>query len=64
MTKYGSCIEFNPAIAIRTHNKSLETTMVKDMAFELGDDQLKTMNIIVGLNASDFTYGKCSQIIP
>ena len=32
--------------------------MVKDMSFELGDDQIKTMTILIGLNTSDFTYGK------
>ena len=58
MTKQGSCIEFNPAIAARNYTKSLEATMVKDMSFELGDDQIKTMTILIGLNTSDFTYGK------
>ena len=60
MTKQGSCIEFNPAIAARNYTKSLEATMVKDMSFELGDDQIKTMTILIGLNTSDFTYGKGS----
>ena len=27
--------------------------MVKDMSFELGDDQIKTMTILIGLNTSD-----------
>ena len=27
------------------------------MEFELGDNQLKTITLLVGLNHSDFTYG-------
>ena len=30
---------------------------ILDMEFELGDSQLKTVNLLIGLNESDFTYG-------
>lgn len=53
----GACIEFDPSHAVKTYNKTLEATMVKDMAFELGDNQLRTLAILIGLNGSDFTYG-------
>ena len=53
----GVCIEFDPELAVRKYTESLEATLVKDMAFELGDDQLRTVAILIGLNASDFTYG-------
>ena len=56
-TKMGACIEFDPSHAVKTYNKTLEATMVKDMAFELGDNQLRTLAILIGLNGSDFTYG-------
>ena len=52
----GACIEFDPALAVQKYGESL-TTLVKDMAFELGDDQPRTVAILIGLNASDFTYG-------
>ena len=53
----GACIEFDPSYAVQKYNKTLEATMVKDMAFELGDNQLRTLAILIGLNGSDFTYG-------
>ena len=53
----GTCIEFDPAHAVKRYAESLEATMVKDMEFELGDNQLKTITLLVGLNHSDFTYG-------
>ena len=53
----GVCIEFDPKLAVQKYTESLEATLVKDMAFELGDDQLRTVAILIGLNATDFTYG-------
>ena len=41
MTKMGTCIEFDPSLAVNKYNKSLEQELVKDMAFEVGDNQLR-----------------------
>ena len=56
-TVMGVCIEFDPEQAVRQYTESVDATLVKDMAFELGDDQLRTVAILIGLNATDFTYG-------
>ena len=37
----GTCIEFDPSLAVNQYNKSLEQELVKDMAFEVGDNQLR-----------------------
>ena len=41
VTKMGTCIEFDPSLAVNQYNKSLEQELVKDMAFEVGDNQLR-----------------------
>ena len=46
VTKMGTCIEFDPSLAVNQYNKSLEQELVKDMAFEVGDNQLRYNHLI------------------
>ena len=43
----GTCIEFDPSLAVNQYNKSLEQELVKDMAFEVGDNQLRYKIVFV-----------------
>ena len=57
ITKTGSCLEFDPTQAVKEYKKEIDETLTKDMAFELGENQLSTLGLIVGYNKSDATYG-------